>query len=222
MPLEKLRIFGNPNIGVYIFTNNKVTLVPEGTQPQVKKALSDTLSTEVLEAVIADSRLLGIFIAGNDKAILLPKTARDKEVDRLKELGLPVKVVFTSFTALGNIILTNNRVALIHPELSDKEVEVVCRELNVEKCVRRSIVNIPTVGSVAVINDNSGLFHPDVNESELKALEELLKIRVGTGTVNFGVGFIKTGLIANNFGAVVGDLTTGPEIMRVMDAFNLR
>ncbi len=222
MPLEKLRIFGNPNIGVYIFTNNKVTLVPEGTQPQVKKVLSDALSTEVLEARVADSRLLGIFIVGNDKAILLPKIARDTEVDQLKELGLPVKVVFTSFTALGNIILTNNKVALLHPELSDKEAEMICKELNVVKCVRRSIINIPTVGSVAVINDSNGLFHPDVSENELKTLEELLNIRAGTGTVNFGVGFIKTGLIANNLGAVVGDLTTGPEIMRVMDAFNLR
>ncbi|MGC8975372.1 MAG: translation initiation factor IF-6, partial [Thermoprotei archaeon] len=55
MSLEKLRVFGNPNIGVYIFTNNSITLVPEGVEDSVKRVLKNVLGTDIIEARVADS-----------------------------------------------------------------------------------------------------------------------------------------------------------------------
>jgi translation initiation factor 6 len=220
MPLEKLRVFGNPNIGVYIFTNNNVTLVPEGVEDSVKKVLREVLGTDIVEARVADSTLLGVFVAGNDKAVLLPKTAREEELDRLRSAGVPAKIVQTTFTALGNVILANNKFALLHPELSDSEAELIRSELGVPSVRKGALARIPTVGSLGVLNDFSGVFHPDLSSAELKYVESLFGVRVGTATVNFGVGFVKVGLVANNNGAVVGELTTGPEIMRIMEILN--
>ncbi len=222
MTLEKLRIFGNPNIGVYVFTNNKVTLVPEGVQEEAKRLLRDVLGTDVVETRVADSPLIGVLTAGNDKMVLLPKIARYEELDRLKEAGVPVRVVQMSFTALGNVILTNNRFALLHPEISDVETELVRSELGVLSVRRGAIAKVLTVGSVGVLNDYSGVFHPDVSDDELKTLEGFFNVRVGTATVNFGVGFVKVGLVMNNNGAVVGELTTGPEIMRITNILNFQ
>ncbi|MEM0025959.1 MAG: translation initiation factor IF-6 [Zestosphaera sp.] len=220
MPLEKLRVFGNPNIGVYIFTNNNVTLVPEGVEESVKKVLKNVLGTDVIEVRVADSTLLGVFVAGNDRAILLPKITREEELDKLRSAGLPAKIVQTTFTALGNVILTNNKFALLHPELSDKETDLIKSELGLSSVKKGALAKIPTVGSLGVLNDFSGVFHPDINSAELKYLESLFEVRAGTATVNFGVGFVKVGLVINNNGAVVGELTTGPEIMRIMEILN--
>ncbi|MEO3992952.1 MAG: translation initiation factor IF-6 [Desulfurococcaceae archaeon TW002] len=220
MPLEKLKVFGNPNIGVYIFTNNKVTLVPEGVEDDVKKVLRNVLETDIIEARVADSTLLGVFVAGNDKAILLPKIAKDEELDKLRSAGLPVKTVQITFTALGNVILTNNKFALLHPELSEKEADLIKSELGVSSARKGALARIPTVGSLGVLNDFSGVFHPELNTAELRSLEFLFGVRIGTATVNFGVGFVKVGLVMNNNGAVVGELTTGPEIMRIMEILN--
>lgn len=220
MPLEKLRVFGNPNIGVYIFTNNNITLVPEGVGDDVKKVLKNVLGTDIIEARVADSTLLGVFIAGNDKVILLPKTTKEEELDKLRSSGVPAKIAQVTFTALGNVILTNNKFALLHPELSDKEVDLIKNELGVSSARKGALARIPTVGSLGVVNDFSGVFHPDLSNAELEYLESLFGVKVGTATVNFGVGFVKVGLVANNNGAVVGELTTGPEIMRIMEILN--
>ena len=41
------------------------------------------------------------------------------------------------------------------------------------------------------------------------------------GTINHGVPFIGSGLVANSKGALVGDLTTGIELGRIEEALNL-
>ncbi|MEM4486497.1 MAG: translation initiation factor IF-6 [Zestosphaera sp.] len=220
MVLEKLRIFGNPNVGVYVFTNNRITIVPEGIHEEAKKTLKNVLGTDLIEVRIADSTLIGVLVAGNDRTVLLPKIVRDEELDKLRSAGVPVKVIQTTFTALGNVVLANNRFALLHPEVSDVEADLVRSELGVSSIRRGVVARVLTVGSVGVLNDYSGVFHPDSNDEELKSLEEFFGVRVGTATVNFGVGFVKVGLIMNNNGAVVGELTTGPEIMRLMEILN--
>ena len=222
MPLDTLRIRGNPSIGVYIFANNKVALVPKGTESEVKRKISDTLNVEVIEASVDDSPLLGIFVAGNDRAILLPRLAKEEEVRELRDVGLNVHVVHTVFTALGNIILANDKAVMFHKEIEDHELERMVRILDVSKFRKGSIAGIPTVGSVAVITDKGGVIHPDVSDDELEGLSEFFGVPLDVGTVNFGVAFIKTGLVANNYGALVGERTTGPEIMRIMKALNMR
>ncbi len=221
MPLDVLHVRGNPNIGVYIFANNKVALVPKGTESDVKKKVRDTLNVDVIEASIDDSPLLGVFLAGNDNVILAPKLIREEELNELRELGLKVLVVHSALTALGNVILANSKAAIFHKELERREVESIVKELRVSRYRAGSIAGIPTVGSVAVVTDRGGVVHPDISDDELNELSEFFNVPMDVGTVNFGVAFIKTGLVANNYGALVGDRTTGPEIMRIMKALNM-
>jgi len=222
MPLDKLKIFGNPNIGVYIYVNNRIALIPEGLTSSAKRKIREVLGVETVEARVGGSPLLGIFLAGNDNVILAPKIITDQELERLRDVGLKVEVVHGVFTALGNIVLANSKAALLHPEINDRELETIVSALGVEKARRGVIAKIPTVGSAAVVTDTGGLVHPDADESELEELSQFFDVDVDVGTVNFGVAFIKTGLVANNYGALVGGNTTGPEIMRVMKALNLR
>jgi translation initiation factor 6 len=221
MTLEKVRIFGNPNIGIYVFVNNKFALVPKGIDSKAKRKISDTLSVEVFEVTIAKSTLIGVFVAGNDRAVLIPRITEEAEIKYLRDLGLPVFVIDTAYTALGNVVLSNNKAALLHPEIPDIDAERIAKALGVERWKKATIAGVPTVGSAAVITDKGGVVHPDTSESELNELRKFFDVFVDTGTVNFGIAFIKTGLLANNVGALVGERTTGPEIMRIMRALNL-
>jgi translation initiation factor 6 len=221
MPLDRVSILGNPNIGVYIFANNKVALIPSGLPNHVRRKIGDVLGVEVIEARVAGSPLLGIFLAGNDKGVLAPRIIGDDELRALEEVGIPVKVFPGKFTALGNVVLSNNTAMLLHPDLSDDEVRYVADALRVEKYVRGTIAGIPTVGSAAVITDRGGAIHPDIEDEDLHRLEKFFGVPLDIATVNFGVAFIKTGLVANNYGALVGEKTTGPEIMRIMKALNM-
>ncbi len=217
MPAVRASFNGNIFIGAFIFTNDKFTLVPLETPPKLYDAIHEVLKTEIHSIKIMNSSIIGILIAGNNNGILLPYLTLDEEVEQLKKtLGSQVNIGIlpSKKTAVGNIVLANDEAALVHPELDSKSIKVIEDVLDVP-VEKGTIANVLTVGSAAVVTNKGMIVHPDASEEELKFLEDLFKVKVDIGTVNFGVSFVKTGLVANTHGALVGERTTGPEIMRI-------
>ncbi|MFA5572221.1 MAG: translation initiation factor IF-6, partial [Candidatus Bathyarchaeia archaeon] len=68
------------------------------------------------------------------------------------------------------------------------------------------------VGSLACATNKGVLAHPLLKEEEKKILESVLKVPVDVGTINCGIPYVGTGLIANGNAAVAGSMTTGPEM----------
>jgi translation initiation factor 6 len=60
-----------------------------------------------------------------------------------------------------------------------------------------------------------------LRDSERKVLEEVFKVPVDVGTVNCGIPYVGTGLIANSYAAVAGAMTTGPETVIIENALDL-
>lgn len=217
MPAVRASFNGNIFIGAFIFTNDKFTLVPFETPSKLYDTIREVLKTEIFTVKIMNSSIIGILIAGNNNGILLPHLTLDEEIESLKKvLGdkVNIGVLPSKKTALGNIILANDKAALVHPELDSKSIKTIEDVLDVP-VEKGTIANILTVGSAAVVTNKGMIVHPDASEEELKFLEDFFKVRVDVGTVNFGVSFVKTGLVANTHGALVGERTTGPEIMRI-------
>ncbi|UXD21850.1 translation initiation factor 6 [Ignicoccus pacificus DSM 13166] len=212
--VARISVFGNPNIGVYIFANDDFALIPPGQTEKVVKTVEETLRVRVIEMKIVDSSLLGLFIAGNNHAILVPSIAKEYEIEKLKkEVDLPVHVIPGRLTALGNVVLTNDHYALLHPEMEGLK-KTISNALGVP-AETGTIAKIPTVGSAAVFNDKGGLVHPEVSDEEAEELSQKFKVPVDVGTVNYGVPYVKMGVVANNKGALVGEQTTGPELARI-------
>lgn len=216
--MNKLSVFGNPNIGVYIFVNDEVAVVPPGLTTSEKEAIIETLNIELLETKIAGTIINGVMIAGNNRALIVPRNILDEELDylvkSLKKYGINVYVLESRHTALGNIILMNDEICIVPPGLEDSEARKIGDTAGVE-VVKKTIMGLNIPGTLAVITNKGGVIHPDIDDNELSELEKLLGFSLERATVNSGVPFIKTGLIANKYGALVGELTTGPEIMRI-------
>ncbi|AFZ70176.1 translation initiation factor eIF-6, putative [Caldisphaera lagunensis DSM 15908] len=223
MPFEivKMSIFGNSNIGVYIYGNDKITFVPQGLQKKDLDGISQILQTDIMETSLANTKLLGVLMAGNNNGIILSRSALDDEVDIIKKSikDLNLYVLPSRNNAVGNLIVANDKAALVYPYFEDDVIKQIQDTLGVE-VFRRSIVGIPTVGAIIAVTNVGGLVHPDVTDEEIKFLEDIFKVPFKTGTVNFGVSFIKTGLIVNTKGAIVGEDTTGPEIARIQMVFS--
>jgi len=116
--IEYFNVNGNPNIGVYIFANNKIAIVPPTLTEKDKRKIEEVLAVEVIEAKIADMIINGVMVAGNDNGLLLPRIVKSEEVDMLKEyIGdkLRIDVLEIRQTALGNLIAANNHGALVSP-----------------------------------------------------------------------------------------------------------
>jgi len=79
----------------------------------------------VVPLTIAGATLIGRMVAGNKNGLLVPSTTTEDEMEALKA-GLPADIKVArceeKLSALGNCIVCNDRVALVHPEL-DPETE---------------------------------------------------------------------------------------------------
>ena len=214
---SRLQVYRNPNIGVYIYVNNKIAIVPPGLSKLAKKTITEILNVDIIESTIAGSRINGVFLAGNDKAILAPEIIKDDELQFLRDsLGKSIRIVIikTKNTALGNLIVANNNACLVSPVLEEGAVKKIEDALGV-RVKKKALLGIPTVGSMMVVNDYKALVHPLVADDEIEEINKHLNINAGPATVNEGVSFVKTGVLLNNNGVLVGESTTGPEIMNI-------
>lgn len=215
-------MLGSPNVGVYALATNGFTLVPPQTTEGKAKRLRENLRGEVVRCTVGGTRLIGVLGAANSNGIVLPHMASDGEVEALRGAlhGVNVERVEGRVTAFGNLVLANDRGGIVSGLLAEEKdvLRRVADVLGVELVVGE-VANLPYVGAAAVATNRGILAHPLLSEAERGLLEEVLKAHVEVGTVNGGCPIVASGLLANDCGAVIGSLTTGPEIMMVSSVF---
>ncbi|WP_455276270.1 translation initiation factor IF-6 [[Eubacterium] cellulosolvens] len=221
MPILLSDIFGNPNIGIYGLSNENFAIVPKGMSKNKIKKFGDCLKVNILETNLADSRLIGIFLVANTKGIILPHITRENEIRAIKSLSdIRIGVLQDKITALGNMILANDNGAIASSILSNRTIRKISDILDVE-VIKGEIFKLPYVGSMALATNDGVLSHPSITDDEKKLISDVLKVEVTIGTINNGTRFIRSGLIANSKGAVVGYPTVGKELMILTKAIKV-
>lgn len=221
MTIIRADIFGSPNIGVYCFACEGWAAVPAGTPPGKKKKFSDCLKVDLCETNIAGSNLLGIMVAGNTNGLALPHIVRDYELEAIKKSSkIDAEILQDEKTALGNLILANDHGAIVDPSFSTSTIRKLEEILQVE-VIRGHISGFPYVGSLAVATNKGAIASQSVREDERQVIQDVLKVQVESSSVNGGVPFIRSGLLATSHGAVTGPLTVGKELMAVSQVMGL-
>ncbi|WP_428324863.1 translation initiation factor IF-6 [Nitrosopumilus sp.] len=219
MDIIKFDVYRGPNIGVYISVNDKTILLPMGFAKTKAEKLAKYLGVDYLFTSIANTRLIGALCIMNNKGILLPKTAYQNEYDFLKkEMDLEVGVLDSKLTALGNVICANDKGAVVSPWLSKDDCQTISDVLGVET-IQKKIAGFNQTGVVMVANKSGAAIHPEADEEDMKTFSNLLGVKIEQSSINNGIPYVSSGILANNNCIVVGSLTTGPEIMMLTRAF---
>ena len=219
MDIFKYDVYRGPNIGVYISVNDDFVFLPSGFATTKADHLAKYLEAEPLYCSVANTRLIGSLMSVNNKGILLPTTAYAEEYDFFKKnTDLNVGVLDSKYTALGNVICANDKGAIVSPWLSKDDVKTIQDILGVE-VVQKRIAGMNQTGAVLVANNSGAVIHPEANEEDMKMFANTLGVKIEHATINNGIPYVKSGILANNNGVVVGTLTTGPEIMMLTRAF---
>lgn len=212
MHIYKFNINGNPNIGLFIYANDQYCLVGKTVQEKHLDSIKEALKVPVHRISIAGTSLLGAFLAGNDNCLLVPETAYDDELEVLKKLKIKFEVINTRLTALGNNIVATNDGAYVAPDFEIKEKNQIKKALDVN--LRKGLIaECESVGSLLAHNNEFGIIH---NEAiGIGAMEKLLNIKIYKGTVNMGSPYVKSGLVANKNGFLIGGFSSGPETANI-------
>jgi translation initiation factor 6 len=222
LAITLLGMFGSASIGVYSIATEKMTIVPPQFSENKARRLEEGLKVKVAQTLIGGSVLIGALANANSNGLLLPSFTKDEEVQAIKSVfpDVNIKVMDTRRTAYGNMILANDYGAVVDPRLKNQDIENISDALGVE-VVTGEIAGLPYVGSLAIATNKGVLAHPMIKEEEKKLLKEVLKVSFEVGTVNCGIPYVGSGLIGNSHGALVGFVTTGPELFIIENALDL-
>ncbi|MFL6461583.1 MAG: translation initiation factor IF-6 [Nitrososphaeraceae archaeon] len=220
MGIYKYDVYKSPNIGVFIKANDRIILIPFGfAETKITKLTHYLQIEEKIFASIAGTRLIGPMTVMNNNGILLPSIASDEEIRVLRQAsGLNVERLKSKFTAVGNLISTNDNGALVSP-LLNSEVNQQVRDVLGVPVNSIAVGGFIQTGSMVVATNIGAAIHPKATEEEIKIISESLQVQVEPATVNGGVPFLSSGIIANSKSVIVGGLTSGPELIMLSRVF---
>lgn len=217
--IERVNLFSTEMLGVFAQASNRYVVIPE-SYLRSYAPFFEKHGLRVLALGLGGISAVGIMVSLNDNGIVLPYNADEEDVRRAKTLGLNVCVSRARTNALGNLVITNNRVGFASPRLSTATVKTVEEALDVE-LIRMSVAGIVTVGSVLSLNNKGFAVHPEASDEEVDTIKRVTGLDGSRTTINGGYPYIRSGIIYNDTIALVGDRTTGIEMAEIERALAL-
>lgn len=214
MGIYRYGVYKSPNLGLFAKANDRIIIVPFGFAKTKTAKLMEYLGVEEeLYTSVANTRLIGPMTAMNNNGILVPSIATDEEILALKQAtGLNVDRLNSKFTAIGNLISTNDNGALVSP-LFKGEVDQQIRDALGVPVHSMTVGGFIQTGSMIVATNSGAVVHPKATEEEIKLISETLQVQVEPVTVNGGIPFLSSGILANSKSVIVGTSTSGPELI---------
>ncbi len=220
---------GSWNIGAYMVLTNKFCLVGEGFRPQILENIRKVTGVPLLTQRIYEEDLVGCFVAANSYGVILPMQTLEAELISIKKfLGNAyivekLELKGTHNNAFGNILLLNDRKAVIHMNLYERNKKIVERiedVLDVEVIPFRTNLT-EALGSYALVNAHGLVVSPLFNSEEIEELRKIFGIpkeNTIISTINMGNPIVRSGAVANDTALLVGNRTSGIEIARIYNA----
>ena len=222
MGIYRYDIYKSPNIGLFAKINDRIMILPFGVPSTKTTKLLDYLQIdEKVFGSIAGTRIIGAMMVMNSNGILVPATALDEEIQILRQAsGLRVERLKTKFTAIGNLISSNDKGAIISPLFENEVLEQVQDVLGVPTN-SMSVGGYVQIGSAIVATNLGAAVHPKATDEEIKNISDILKVPVEPVTVNGGIPFLSYGMLANSKSVIVGSPTSGPELVMISRIFKI-
>ncbi len=216
-------MYKSPNIGLFAKANDRFMITPLGFAETKKNRLMEYLDvSEQISLSVSGTRLIGAVTVINNRGILVPSTASQEEVKILKgATGLNVERLKSNFTAIGNLIVTNDNGALVSPLFRDELHQQIRDVLGVPVHTITVVGGFIQTGSMIVATNTGAAVHPKATEEEIEVISEALQVQAEPLTINGGVPFLSSGIIANSKSVIVGSLTSGPELIMLSRAFRI-
>jgi translation initiation factor 6 len=214
-------IVGSASIGVYSLATENIVMIPRIVPQQKAQEFADYLKVKLAYTSISGSVLAGALVCANSNGMLVSNAIREEELTAIKTVFEGnITIMESKKTAYGNLILATDKGAVVDPRFKETEIKKISKALDVE-ALPTEIAGLPYVGALAVATNKGVLAHPMLKDEERKILESVFKVPVDVGTVNCGVPYVGTGLIANTHAAVAGSMTTGPEMFIIGNAMDV-
>ncbi|MCC7570419.1 translation initiation factor IF-6 [Candidatus Micrarchaeota archaeon] len=220
----KADFFGNPFLSLYFKANDNFCLGPLAIDEMLIKIINERLEVPLIKVDSGGSDLTGLYTALNNKGVVFSDIFGDVGSETMKQVSKDYNVHLHKSSnvhnANGNNICVNDSGGIINPDITSPEIKKISDVLGVE-IIPMEIAGYKTVGSMCMATNSGFICHNETPPEVIKELETIFKVKGINVTVNFGVPFAGTAVIANSNGYLIGSESTGVEVQRVEEALDL-
>lgn len=207
---------GNPNIGIYMYVNDKFCLIGQQVNEEKKKEIEKTFKVPVYNITIINSELIGIFLAGNNEFLLCPEVFKEEEI-LIKEICEKHNVKLINIheikNTFGNNICFGEEEILINGNYEKEFVDKIKKETKL-KIIEIKSKTYEAIGSTAIFLNGKYFFSQDYEKIEIKKIMDKI---AGIGTINSGLSYISSGIVGNSNGVIIGSQSTTIEIQNIVE-----
>jgi translation initiation factor 6 (eIF-6) len=196
-------------IGYYYLLNDDLLIYPN------KKLDLDINSFQL---TLYQSEMIGLYCILGKDYFLYPSSVYDQEkeqIKNLKEYNIDVFEIKSSRNALANNIHISSKI-LINPNM-EKKIKKQLEDIFGKEVIDTKIGNYSVVGSIIFENANGFIVNYNIQDEELEYLKSILNKNGYKGSLNQGIGYIKSSIIGNKDVIVIGYKTTGIEEMKLRE-----
>ena len=134
---SRIKFENSNDIGCYVKLTNAYCIVASGGSESFYQQVNNDIGKHipVIQCTIAGTKIVGRLTAGNRHGLIVPDSTTEEELKVLREQlpnSVQIEKVPERLSALGNTIMCNDKVALIHPDLEQETADVIERVLKVE------------------------------------------------------------------------------------------
>ncbi len=217
--ISLLEFENNPNIGLYMFVNDKFCILGKEINEKKKKEIEKILNVPIYHVSILSTELVGVFISGNNEFLIIPELL-EYEYLKFKEIcekhSVKLVKLRTEINTIGNNLCVGNNEILISENYNKEIVKKLEKETSLKlKKVENS--NFGTIGALSRYIDGKYFISQELDIKMFKFISNKIS---GMGTINSGSNFISSGVVGNKFGLLIGSNSSTIEIQNIVDAFN--
>ena len=209
----------NPNIGLYMFVNDKFCLLGVNVDSAKKKEIENILNVPVHIVTVLGTELVGVFVAGNNDFLLLPDMS-ENELEKIRKIGedakMKVIVLNDKLNTIGNNICVGDKIILVNNDYTASLINVLKEETGYE-IVKFKNPEFKAAGALIIHSNGKYFVSQEVNESEVKPILDKI---ASVGTVNKGGCFVASGVVGNSNGLILGSACSTVEIQNIVEAFD--
>ena len=222
MNAAKYAINGSDCVGAFALATDKYVFVGRSATEGSKKFLSTMLGVEAIDMSIGGMDFVGVLARANSNGMLVSNLATDREIDAIRsmKLGINIEVLSSTLNAVGNNMILNDKVAIVNPEYSRKDMAIIEDVFGVE-VIGSSIGSFKTVGANDVLTNKGLVINNHASDEEKEKLDKEIGFDSVRSTANMGSLGVGIAVVANSNGALIGDTTTGYEFSRIVDGLYL-
>ncbi|MCA9460261.1 MAG: hypothetical protein KC550_06960 [Nanoarchaeota archaeon] len=214
-----MELDSNPNIGLYMFVNDKFCLLGENVIDSKKKEIEKVLGVPVYNVTVLGTGLVGVFISGNNENLVIP-SIYDYEKKELEKIAKKHEVRILEFdeklNTFGNGICFTDDLIILNSDYSENFLNKLEKSTKLKISLLKN-KELNSAGGVCRYLNGKLYLSQNLDEKDFKKFVDKV---AGVGTVNSGSLFISSGIVGNSNGLLIGSASSTVEIQNIVEALD--